>query len=132
MSEYDDPKNVVDAEIITDVSGRKGYERQSGAYYSSSSDGFRTQYTYFSMMGPGAPGHQQISLAWGITLALLLFCFFKWGFLAGLGFGFFYLVGSCLGIYSNLRTVMQGKMPNPWITRICVWGASMLLVSWLV
>lgn len=132
MSEYDDPKNVVDAEIITDVSGRKGYERQSGTYYSSNSDGFRTQYTYFSMMGPGAPGHQQISLAWAITLALLLFCLFKWGFLAALGFGFFYLVGSCLGIYSNFRTVMQGKMPNPWITRICVWGASMLLVSWLV
>ncbi len=139
MSEYDDPKNVVDAEIITDVAGQQGHSRSQGYGKQSdtfcsyeSSDGYRTHYTYFSMMGPSAPGHQQMSLAWGISLVLFFFCLFKWGFLAGLGFGFFYLIGSCIGIYCNLKTVMQGKIPNPWITRCCVWGASLLLVSWLV
>ena len=137
MSEYDDPKNVVDAEIITDASSRndrsRSYGGQSETYYSyKSSDGSRTQYTYFSMMGPSAPGHQQMSLACGITLGLMLFCFIKWNFLATLGFAFFYIIGSCLGIYFNFRTVLQGRVPNPWITRCCVWGASMLLVSWLV
>ena len=83
MSEYDDPKNVVDAEIITDVSGQKeysrsqGYGRQSETFYSyESSGGSRTHYTYFSMMGPSAPGHQQMSLAWCISLVLFFFCLF--------------------------------------------------------
>ncbi len=132
MSDYDDPRrNVVDAEVIKDVPGasRDGSFRSGG--WSSSSQGGR-RFTYFSMMGPSAPGHQQMPLASFITLVLFFSCWFQWGFLAALGFAFFYFIASAVGIWHNLQTVLRGGIPNPWLSRIFSWGISLLLVSWLV
>ncbi len=135
MSDYDDPRrNVVDAEVIKDVPGAPRGDRGTffnGGFAGSSRCGSR-RVTYFSMMGPSAPGHQQMPLAGFITLVLILSCLFHWGFLAALGFVFFYMIASGIGIWYNLQTVLKGGIPNPWLSRVLAWGASLLLVSLLV
>ncbi|MDO5537632.1 MAG: hypothetical protein Q4F72_08900 [Desulfovibrionaceae bacterium] len=132
MSDYDDPKNVVDAEVISDVSGYRQtkYSRTESSWTGSGQGGPRV--TYFSMVGPSSPGHQGMPVATIITLGLIFGCLFQWGFLAALGFVFFYIICSAVGIYCNLQTVLRGRVPNPWISRLCAWGVSLMLVSWLV
>lgn len=130
MSDYDDAKNVVDAEIINDVSGYRQTSSSRQTYGAGQQAGPR--FTYFTMVGPSAPGHQGLPVASAITLGLFFACLFQWGFLAALGFAFFYCIASAIGIYYNLRMVLMGRVPNPWISRLCAWGVSMLLVSWLV
>ena len=135
MSEYTDPKNVVDAEIVTDVTDASGSSRSYGheeAYYRVKSDGTHTEYTMFSAMSPNDDHYPQRHLAFVVTFVLLLACLLQWGFLAALGFAFFYLVGSCIGIYFTFKNIMEGKMPNVWLYRAAIWGISLLLVSWLV
>lgn len=67
-----------------------------------------------------------------VTLTLFFFCLFKWGFLAALGFAFFEAVGSAFGLYYNLHTLLEGRVPNPWISRIIIWCVSLGLVAMLV
>ncbi len=112
-------QTVVDAEVVNTGSD---YGRGSG----------QTRYTYFSMMGPASPGHQGREYAGIITLFLFFYCLMQWGFLAALGFAFFYVTGSAVGLYWMLRSLLAGRVPNPWLWRTGTWLASMLLVSRLV
>ena len=138
MSSNDKNNDVIDAEVVDD--GRTPYNSSRTTYTSYTSysgtgsrngfDGGRV--TFISMAGPSAPGHQGLPLAPLLTLSLFLACLFQWGFLAALGFAFFYAIASALGVYNNVRTIMQGRMPNPWLWRIGSWVVCMLLVSWLV
>lgn len=137
MSEYNDPKNVVDAEIVTDVTDASGssgsYEHHhQQTYYRVHSDGTHTEYTIFSAMNPKDDHYPQRHLSFVVTLILFLFCLFQWGFLAALGFIFFYIVGYCISVYFTFKNILEGKMPNIWLYRAAIWGISLLLVSWLV
>ena len=98
----------------------------TGAY---ATDGGRV--TFFTMSRLGAPGHQGLPQASTVTLILFFVCLFQWGFLAALGFAFFCTIGAALGIVYNMRRVMQGVLPNPWVWRIGNWCVSLLLVAWL-
>ena len=52
--------------------------------------------------------------------------------LAGLGFCFFMAIGTGIGIWHNMRCVLEGHKPEPWIARIATWTISMTLVACLV
>ncbi len=67
-----------------------------------------------------------------ITLVLFFTCLFQWGFLAALGFIFFYIICAGIGFYYNLRRMVSGYAPTPWLTRIVSWIVCLGLVSWLV
>jgi len=132
----DDKNNVVDVEVVNeehDSSRKNGRTYTTTYYYAESGDGTgRTSYTYHDMFGLHAPGRDGLQYAGIITLTLFFFCLFRWGFLAALGFAFFETVGSAFGLWFNLRTVLLGRVPNPWISRAIVWALSLGLVSLLV
>ncbi len=121
-------KRVFEAEVVGYV--LHGGKRSGWSSFQSGPQGPRL--TYFSMMGPGAPGHQGMSLASAITLGIFAACLVQWGFLAGLGFLFFHFLASAAGVYHNFRMVLEGRVPNPWLWRAGSWAFSLLLVSWLV
>ena len=41
-------------------------------------------------------------------------------------------IGTGIGIWHNMRCVLEGRKPEPWIARIANWTISMALVAWLV
>ena len=69
-----------------------------------------------------------------ITLVLVLACGVQFGFLAALGFVFFYLIGSAAASAISLQRLMQGKPLSPffqWAPRVVVWAGAWLLTAWL-
>lgn len=74
---------------------------------------------------------QNACLAPCISFALFLVCLVQFGVLAGIGFVFFHIVGSVAGSLREMRELMQGRRPNPWVWRIGNWFVSFLLVAWL-
>ena len=54
------------------------------------------------------------------------------GFLAALGFAFFYILAAGAGLYYNTHRLLTGHVPNPWPWRIGSWIVCLALVSWLV
>lgn len=67
----------------------------------------------------------------GVTLALFVVVLVRFGFLAGLGFLFFHLAGSAVGMYRNIRALTQGRTPHPWLWRLASWAAAFGLAGWL-
>lgn len=133
----DDKKNIVDVEVISeehDDSRKKGGTYTATYYYTNSGNGtgYERHYTYQDMFGLHAPGRDGLQYAGIVTLTLFFFCLFKWGFLAALGFAFFEAVGSAFGLYYNLHTLLEGRVPNPWISRMIIWCVSLGLVAMLV
>lgn len=136
--ENNNKHDVIDVEVVNrepgdgqNDSSRTRYTASSYSSYQSGSGNGPTV-TFFSMAGTGAPGHQGLPLASFITFFLFFACLFKWGFLAALGFAFFYAIGAAAGIYHNMRTVLQGRLPNPWFWRAGNWIVSLALVAWMV
>ena len=154
----DDKKNVVDVEVISeehDDSRKNGGTYTATYYYTNSGNGtgYERHYTYQDMFGLHAPGRDGLQYAGIVTLTLFFFCLFKFSnhaiinsiqsagnrifflislFLAALGFAFFEAVGSAFGLYYNLHTLLEGRVPNPWISRIIIWCVSLGLVAMLV
>ncbi len=75
---------------------------------------------------------QGMQIANCITLVIFLSCLFNWGFLAALGFAFFYAIAAGIGLTWNVQRLLSGRMPMPWAWRIGSWLVCLLLVSWLV
>ncbi|WP_241159600.1 hypothetical protein [Desulfovibrio sp. ZJ200] len=74
---------------------------------------------------------QNACLAPCISFVLFLVCLVQFGVLAGIGFVFFHLLGSVAGSLREMRQLMLGRKPNPWVWRIGNWFVSFLLVAWL-
>lgn len=66
-----------------------------------------------------------------VTLFLLFVVLFRFGFLAGLGFLFFYAVGAAFSTVQLVRRMAEGKSVNPWPWRVGNWALSFLLAGWL-
>ena len=118
----DDKKNVVDVEVISeehDDSRKNGGTYTATYYYTNSGNGtgYERHYTYQDMFGLHAPGRDGLQYAGIVTLTL---------------FSFFEAVGSAFGLYYNLHTLLEGRAPNPWISRIIIWCVSLGLVAMLV
>ncbi len=56
-----------------------------------------------------------ITLALGISLGI------QWGFLASLGFFFFYVLGSAVALGVSVRRTLLGKPVLVWFNRLLVW-----------
>ncbi len=74
---------------------------------------------------------QNACLAPCISFVLFLVCLVQFGVLAGIGFVFFHILGSVAGSLREMRQLMLGRKPNPWVWRIGNWFVSFLLVAWL-
>lgn len=146
-------KRVVDAEIVHDGQHSGGQSGQSGfhsqRWNSGSSQGFTwtswqssgsgkeenggngggAGFGGFSPFG-GAQG-QFSGLPFWITFGLMLACGVQYGFLAAIGFLFFYVLGSALGMFFTVSRLLNGMAINPWAVRICNWAACWLLTTWL-
>ncbi len=73
-------------------------------------------------------GQARIScLPAGITLGLFLGVVWQAGFLAGIGFAFFYILGSCLALFVSVRRTLQRKSVFVWLNRILVWAIAYML-----
>ena len=116
-----DDRDVIDVEVV-------GQEENAGWRQ----DGAGQRSTYVHMTSSIAQANRDRSISTFVTFFLLFFCLFRWGFLAGLGFCFFMAIGTGIGIWHNMRCVLEGHKPEPWIARIATWTISMTLVACLV
>ena len=66
-----------------------------------------------------------------ITAFLLIVVLIRFGFLAGLGFLFFYVIGAAFGTVQLIRRMAEGKAVYPWLWRIGNWAVSFVLAGWL-
>ena len=66
-----------------------------------------------------------------ITAFLLIVVLVRFGFLAGLGFLFFYVIGAAFGTFQLIRRIAEGKAVYPWLWRIANWAIAFLLAGWL-
>ena len=100
-----------------------------GDFQSGGAGGFR----YFSWQSaPGGPRLGNDSCLPGcITLIMLLTCITQFGVLAGVAFFFFYLVGSGIAAFISIQRFMLGAPLNPWVPRVVVWTACLLLTALL-
>lgn len=69
-------------------------------------------------------------LAPSITFAIFMVCLAQFGFLAGIGFVFFHIIGAVMGVMRDLRQFSTGRLPNPWTWRMGNWAVSFLLTAW--
>lgn len=134
-------KQVHDAEVISSSQdGGRGRPYVNTVYMRVESDGSgsgfgRNRMGFGSVWGTGfglPSSSTELAVCRGITLGLILTCLIQWGFLAALGFVFFYTIFSVLGVFVGMSRVLQGHIPSPWPWRIGNWVVSMLLISWLV
>ncbi len=56
-----------------------------------------------------------------ITLILIVSMALQAGFLASIGFVFFYILGSFLSLFVSVRRTLQGKIVYAWLNRVLVW-----------
>ncbi len=113
---------VIEAEIIDE-----GHEQRQG--YAGSGDAYGNVNGFGRVHGrgwqqSGAFGHasRELSCLPGlITLVLGVSLGFQLGFLASLGFFFFYVVGSALAMVVTLRRTLMGKKVFVWLNRALVW-----------
>lgn len=123
-------KDIIDVEIVDEGNDTSNGQSQHTRTYQSC--GRRCGTTFFTMTQFQSPGHQGMMPASTVTLILFFICLFQWGFLAALGFIFFYAMGAILGSVYTMRQVMQGRVPNPWFWRLGNWFVSMAIVSCLI
>ena len=105
---------IIDAELVTD-------EKPSGSYGQPKSHFFFYRTTHsplFSPMGTGV-----------ITFALALAMGLQYGFLAILGFLFFYFLLSALSLVLRFNMLFKGYVLPPLLVQCCSWALSWLIVS---
>ena len=128
-----DGEKVYDAEVIHEEYRHE--ERTSYGNGSQEQRGFHgTTWSWTSMRGGmgGMGGFDAASrYAPAITVFLLIVVLVRFGFLAGLGFLFFYAIGAAFGTLQLIRRIAEGKAASPWLWRIANWTISFLLAGWL-
>ncbi len=121
---------TVEAEIIddTDAHGYSSGQHAYGANQEGAGGG-----THWRVHGRGFGRGWQQHGAFGqasrelsclpafVTLVLGLSLGIQWGFLASLGFFFFYILGSALALGVSLRRTLLGKPVLVWFNRLLVW-----------
>ncbi len=75
--------------------------------------------------------NQNACLSPCITLGIFCVCLFQLGFLAAIGFMFFYTIGAIIGSLRSMRQMIDARPVNPWPWRVGNWLVSFLLTSWL-
>ncbi len=104
---------------------------------------YRSRFFYRGTFGQaGGMGGMNLGRVWmggndqngcmapAITFAIFMVCLAQFGFLAGIGFVFFHIIGAALGVVRDLRQFSTGRLPNPWPWRIGNWAVSFLLTAW--
>lgn len=136
---------VVDVEIVHDGQQTGG---QSGFHSAGWRSGNARSFTWTSWKASGGNGGsgtggmpgfgsfggmqgQYAGLSFWITLGLMLACGMQYGFLAAIGFLFFYVIGAALGMFFTVSHLLNGRVINPWLIRGCNWTACWLLTAWL-
>ncbi len=112
---------VVVAEVIEDDDSEQNYRQrfEGTASFGVHGRGFRQQNTF---------GQQNLScLPAAITLILAVGMGVQAGFLASIGFLFFYAIGSALALTITVRRTLQGKAVYVWLNRILVWGVAFVI-----
>lgn len=135
-----DKKEVLEAEYVGESEHEPARSGSSGSYYytqqSSSghtwqqAGGQRISFIHIRTNRPDACQGMQPAMC--ITLVIFLSCLLNWGFLAALGFAFFYAIAATIGLTYNVQRLLSGRQPRPWAWRIGSWLVCLLLVSWLV
>ncbi len=122
---------TVEAEIIDEEAEQRSRQAQQGFYgdggpFTTGQDAFGRVHGRGWQHG-GAFGHasRELSCLPGmVTLILGISLGIQLGFLASLGFFFFYILGSALAMGISVRRTLMGKKVNIWINRVLVWGLS--------
>lgn len=122
-------EKVYEAEVIHEEYHREG----SASYGNNRQDrGFQGRTWSWSSMSGGLGGFDTASrYAPAVTFFLLVVVLFRFGFLAGLGFLFFYALGAAFSTVQLVRRIAEGRTANPWPWRIGNWAVSFLLAGWL-
>lgn len=128
-----DGEKVYDAEVIHEEYRHE--ERTTSGAGSQGPRGFHaSSWSWTSMRGGmgGLGGFDAASrYAPAITAFLLIVVLVRFGFLAGLGFLFFYVIGAAFGTVQLIRRMAEGKAVYPWLWRIGNWAVSFVLAGWL-
>jgi len=66
-----------------------------------------------------------------VSSFLFLLCLVRFGLLAAIGFAVFLGIGSLVTGMIQLRLMMQGHDPQPWLWRVANWLACYGLTAWL-
>ena len=131
-ADNDREQKIYDAEIIhgeyrTDGTASSDCRRNAGGFHAAS-------WSWTSMRG-GMGGMNTFDTASRyapvVTLFLLFIVLFRFGFLACLGFLFFYAIGAAFSTVWLIRRMAEGKSATPWPWRIVNWTVSFLLAGWL-
>ena len=128
-ADNDREQKIYDAEIIhgeyrADDTASSEYRRNAGGFHTAS-------WSWTSMRGGMNAFDAASRYAPVVTLFLLFTVLFRFGFLACLGFLFFYAIGAAFSTIRLIRRMAEGKSANPWPWRIGNWTASFLLAGWL-
>ncbi len=120
---------TVEAEIIDDAdthgyaSGQSAYgsgqEGPGGPHWRVHGRGFGRGWQQNGAFGQAS--RELSCLPALITLALGVSLGIQWGFLASLGFFFFYILGSALALGVSVRRTLMGKPVLVWFNRLLVW-----------
>lgn len=131
----DNKKEVLEAEYVGDSTHEpvRNYSyRQYNTYSGNGQRAGGARFTVFQFRDNRLDACRGMQLANFITMVLFFTCLFQWGFLAALGFAFFYILAAGAGLYYNTHRLLTGHVPNPWPWRIGSWIVCLALVSWLV
>ncbi len=120
---------TVEAEIIDDADTHgygseqntygSGQEGPGGTHWRVHGRGFGRGWQQHGAFGQAS--RELSCLPALITLALGVSLGIQWGFLASLGFFFFYILGSALALGVSVRRTLMGKPVLVWFNRLLVW-----------
>ncbi len=110
-------KQVVVAEVIED-DDNYNQRAESTISFGVHGRGWRQQNVFVQNSKPFS------SLPALITLILTVSMGLQAGFLASIGFLFFYVIGTVLALIFSVRRTLQGRVVYPWVHRILVWTAA--------
>lgn len=132
-SETDSPgdngRRVLDAEVLGPDEGRGG-ERQDGFGHFRQAAGGGQAFGQFSGQVWTMNG-QRACVTPAVGFFLFLLCLVQFGLLAAIGFAVFLGIGSLVTGMVQLRLMMQGRDPLPWLWRGLNWLGSYGLAAWL-
>lgn len=122
-------RQVIEAEIIDPDYHDDGKSQQATftsrrGTYTSQGPVYTGIFTSNAVSGAGC-------LAQLIPFGLFLYCLGAYGFFTALGFGVFCLIGSVMGVLREARSLVEGRVFNPWAWRVGNWIVCFLLTMLL-
>lgn len=123
---------VIDVEVVSARTERREDAHEDGGGHAGRFGGFGGGFHSGGVwFHSGLAGDPLDRWAPAVTLALFVVVLVRFGFLAGLGFLFFHLAGSAVGMYRNIRALTLGRTPHPRLWRLASWAGSFALAGWL-